>query len=136
MSRLRNRRPDLKGAIDMTSRLAKLTVAAFFAIVATAQGQIRIGFLDLALPMAPARHNAAALAFAATAGAPCRLCPTDAGGWQDAKGRFHAPEEFDVIWYHQGDDPSIAIGEAASNDLSAYLEGGGSLLLSARPDGS
>jgi hypothetical protein len=107
-----------------------LLIVAFFALAANAQAQVRIGFVDPALPKDLARHNAAAWAFVETAGKPCRLQPTDAGAWQDAQGRLHAPEEFDVIWYHQGDDPNVALGEAAGHDLQAYLEGGGVLLVS------
>ena len=114
----------------MIRAIRKLSMVALFAVAANAQAQLRIGVVDPGLPKEPGRHNAAALAFAATAGTPCRLRPTDAGAWQDARGRFHAAEEFDVIWYHQGDDPSAALGEAAGKDLLSYLEGGGTLLLS------
>jgi hypothetical protein len=114
----------------MINPFSKLLMVALLAVAASAEAQLRIGFIDPALPKEPARHNAAALAFAATAGTPCRLRPTEAGAWQDAQGHLHAPEEFDVIWYHQGDDPSAALGEAAGKDLLSYLEGGGTLLLS------
>ena len=89
-----------------------------------------IGFVDPGPPNEMGRHNGAAFAFAKTVGAPTRLRPTDAGAWQAADGRFRAPEEFDVIWYHQGDAPTAIIGDAAESDLKYYLESGGVLLLS------
>ena len=53
------------------------------------------------------------------------------GGWQDAAGRWTAPEESDVVWFHQADDPAAALlPEAAVADLYEYLELGGVLLVS------
>jgi hypothetical protein len=112
------------------TQLTRLAIVAVLAFAGSAQAQIRIGFVDPAPPHGLGRHNGAALAFAKTVGTPCGLRPTNAGAWQDADGRLHAPEEFDVMWYHQGDDPGAALGQAAGNDLLAYLEGGGTLLLS------
>jgi len=112
------------------TQLARLSVVALLTLASSTQAQIRIAFVDPALPQALARHNGAALAFAKSVGTPYRLRPTDVGAWQDTDGRLHACEEFDVIWYHQGDDASAAIGEPADHDLLAYLEGGGTLLLS------
>ena len=108
----------------------KLSFVVLFAVATAAQAQTRIGFVDPSLPNEMARHNRAAFAFAKTAGSPTRLRPTEAGAWQAADGRFRAPEEFDVLWYHQGDSPSAVIGDAAESDLKYYLEDGGVLLLS------
>ena len=92
---------------------------------------LRIGFIDLSLPGAPGAQNAAALEFAATQGQAVRLRPLSEGGWQDAQGRWAAPEEFDVLWFHQADDPAAAVlPDAALGDLGEYLELGGVLLVS------
>ena len=92
---------------------------------------LRIGFVDLSLPAAPAAQNAAALEFAASQGQAVRLRPLNEGGWQDAQGRWTAPEEFDVLWCHQADDPAAAVlPDAALGDLGEYLELGGVLLVS------
>ncbi len=96
-----------------------------------APGSLRIGFVDPSLPGQPGAQNAAALEFAATRGSVERLRPINAGGWQDAQGRWTAPEEFDVIWFHQADDPAGAVlPESAIADLYEYLELGGVLLVS------
>ena len=108
----------------------KLSFVVLFAVATSAQAQTRIGFIDPSLPNEMARHNRSAFAFAKTVGSPTRLRPTEAGAWQAADGRFRAPEEFDVLWYHQGDSPSAVIGDAAESDLKYYLENGGVLLLS------
>ena len=108
----------------------KLSFAVLLTVATGVQAQTRIGFVDPGLPNEMARHNRAAFAFAKTAGSPTRLRPTEAGAWQAADGRFRAPEEFDVIWYHQGDAPTAMIGDAAESDLKYYLESGGVLLLS------
>ncbi len=92
---------------------------------------VRIGFVDPALPKATPALNAAALAFARSQGEATRLSPQVGGGWRAADGRVHAPEEFDVLWFHQADDlAALTIDEAGRSDLTAWLEGGGVLLLS------
>lgn len=94
-------------------------------------GALEIGFIDPASPGATPRRNAAALAYARTLGPITRLRPNAGGGWTDADGRLRAPEEFDVVWYHEGDDPGAArLTPAAVADLADYLEGGGAVLLS------
>ncbi|MBM3891391.1 MAG: hypothetical protein FJ388_19940, partial [Verrucomicrobia bacterium] len=101
--------------------------------VATAMGQtpLHVGFVDPALPKDPLPRNAAALAFAQTQGEVVRLAWQTTGGWLAADGRIRAPEEFDAVWFHQGDDVAAAkLDAAAGADLMAWLEGGGSLLLS------
>ena len=109
------------------SALGGLTM--FAATVATA-AELHVGFIDPAAPGVTPARNAAALAFAQTRGAVTRLQPLPGGGLRTLEGRVHAPEEFDVIWYHQGDEPGIAFTEAANSDLAAYVDGGGVMLLS------
>ena len=90
-----------------------------------------IGLVDTSLPNPATERNAAAFDFAATQGTATRLCPVPAGGWKDADGRWKAPEEFDVVWFHQADDAAAALlSEAAIADLYEYLELGGVLLVS------
>ncbi len=92
---------------------------------------LRIGFVDVSLPNPPAARNAAALDFAATQGEVVRLRPMSEGGWQDDGGRWTAPEESDVVWFQQADDPAAALLPAATMaDLYEYLELGGVLLVS------
>lgn len=91
----------------------------------------RIGLVDRSLPGQPTSQNAAAFDFAATQGNSVRVRPVPEGGWQDATGQWTAPEEFDVLWFHQADDPAAAIlPETAVADLYEYLELGGVLLVS------
>lgn len=93
--------------------------------------RLRVGFVDPALPKALAPHNSAALEFARSAAEVTRLEPAAEGCWRDADHRLRASEEFDVVWFHQGDDPAAAhLGKAGAADLLAWLEGGGTLLLS------
>ena len=108
-----------------------LAVLSVVAVNAPAQAQLQIGFVDPALPKEPRPRNAAALAFATSQGEVTRLAWCTARGWRAPDGRAHAPEEFDVLWFHQGDDLAAArLGAAAGVDVLAWLEGGGSLLLS------
>jgi hypothetical protein len=98
---------------------------------AAAMDQPRIGFIDPSLPKEMSRRNAAAFAFAKSVGETTRLRPADGGGWQTAGDEVRAPEEFDVVWYHEGDDSGAAsLTEKSRQDLLAYVEEGGSLLLS------
>ncbi len=117
-----------------TQHASRLTLAllllASVCLPAGAAGR-HIGFVDPATPKETPRRNSAALAFARTQGSVTRLAPARAGGWQDEKARVCAPEEFDVLWYHEGDNPAAAqLPEAAVADLLAYVNGGGVLLLS------
>ncbi|MHB8974376.1 MAG: alpha-L-rhamnosidase-related protein [Pirellulaceae bacterium] len=110
-----------------------LTVLASFSRTCawTEEIPLRIGFVDGSLPSDPAAGNAAALDFAATQGAVVRLRPMKEGGWQEAAGRWTAPEESDVVWFHQADDSAAAmLPQAATADLYEYLELGGVLLVS------
>lgn len=96
-----------------------------------AQSGLSIGLIDPRTPAEPTQRNAAVLEFAQSQGKVMRLRPHPSGGWQVDPTWIRAPEEFDVIWYHQGDDPAaVALPEAVINDLRDYLELGGSLLLS------
>ena len=111
--------------------LPALLLGLASAATAASQPPLRIGFVDPALPRNPPPHNAAALAFVHTQGQVERLAWQTAGGWLSADEKVHAPEEFDLVWFHQGDDPAAAeLDAAAGADLMAWLEGGGSLLLS------
>ena len=111
--------------------LAVLVVVLAWCDGAGAPASLRIGFVDPALPGATPRRNAAALEFARTQGETTRLRPLDGGGFQSPENRTCAPEEFDVLWFHQGEDPAAAaLGAAAASDLREYVEGGGVLLLS------
>ncbi|MBI2302565.1 MAG: hypothetical protein HYU66_26975, partial [Armatimonadetes bacterium] len=96
---------------------------------AVSAADLRIGFVDPALPGETPRRNAAALAFARTRGAVTRLKP-DGGGWRTDAGADTAPECFDLLWYHQGDGPEASLGDSAHADLLAYVQNGGTLLLS------
>ncbi|MCX6909995.1 MAG: hypothetical protein NTY01_18400, partial [Verrucomicrobia bacterium] len=111
--------------------ILSLVLALAAVIAAAGQTSLHIGFVDPALPKNPPPRNAAALAFAQSQGDVARLAWQTVGGWLAADGRVHAPEEFDVVWFHQGDDLAAAkLDTAAGADLMAWLEGGGSLLLS------
>ena len=118
--------------------LAAMLVSTFTALILVgsnaAAGErtpLRIGFVDPALPGPTPERNAAALEFAATQGQAVRIRPGIAGGWQNAETRPAAPEEFDVVWFHQGDDPRAAVlPEGAVGDLYEYVELGGVLLVS------
>ncbi|MCX7047095.1 MAG: DUF4450 domain-containing protein, partial [Candidatus Sumerlaeota bacterium] len=106
-----------------------MTIPLF--IPARAQTPLQIAFIDPALPKDPPARNAAALAFARTQGQVTRISPSLDGGWRDEAGAVRAPEEFDVVWFHEADSAAAAIlGEAAAADLLSYLEGGGALLVS------
>ncbi|NLC58523.1 MAG: hypothetical protein GX774_16955, partial [Armatimonadetes bacterium] len=117
----------------MTTRHLFLALtAALCCLAAPLPAQpLHIGFIDPALPKETPARNAAALAFARTQGTVTRLQALAEGGWNDAAGRPCAPEEFDVVWYHQAEGSGLAaLGRAACADLRAYLESGGVLLLS------
>ena len=112
---------------------AKSAVVSLLAVAAFVQAQtpLHIGFVDPALPKTTPPRNAAALAFAQSQGEVTRLAWQTAGGWLAPDGRIHAPEEFDAVWFHQGDDVAAArLDTAAGADLMPWLEGGGTLLLS------
>jgi hypothetical protein len=98
--------------------------------VASAAPAPRIGFIDPGSAASPGPRNAAALAFARTKGAATSLKPRPAGGWLAADGKVRAPEEFDVIWYHQGEAALPNIGDQHAADLESYVDHGGVLLLS------
>jgi hypothetical protein len=89
-------------------RLAAVVALFVGVTLAPAQTPLGIGFLDPALPNSPPLRNAAALAFARTQGTVTRVAWQAAGGWLGDDGRVHAPEEFDVVWFHQGDDLAAA----------------------------
>jgi len=113
-------------------KTAAAVVALFVCVTLTpAQTPLGIGFLDPALPNSPPLRNAAALAFARTQGTVTRVAWQAAGGWLGDDRRLHAPEEFDVVWFHQGDDlASAKLDAAAGADLLAWIEAGGTLLVS------
>ena len=71
-----------------------------------AQSGLSIGLIDPRTPAEPTQRNAAVLEFAQSQGKVMRLRPHPSGGWQVDPTWIRAPEEFDVIWYHQGDDPA------------------------------
>ena len=114
---------------------ALITSWFFFALTVTVISQasfgadrLRVGFVDPALPKTLPPHNAAALEFARSAAEVMRLGVAPEGCWRDADNRLRASEEFDVVWFHQGDDPAAAhLGQAGGADLLAWLEGGGAL---------
>ena len=111
--------------------LSSLVLALATVCAAAAQTPLRIGFVDPALPKNPPPRNAAALAFAQSQGEVARVAWQKEGGWLAPDGKIRAPEEFDVVWFHQGDDLSAAkLDAAAGADLMAWLEGGGTLLVS------
>jgi|GEM_PF-1580432 len=111
-------------------RCAGLAVL-LLAPLALAQPALRIGFVDQALPGASSARNAAALAFAQQQGQVTRIRLAPDGTWTDAAGVACAPEQFDVVWFHEADVASRASpGEAAVADLGAYLSNGGSVLAS------
>ena len=111
--------------------ISGLVLALATVCAAAAQTPLRIGFVDPALPKNPPPRNAAALAFAQSQGEVARIAWQKEGGWLAPDGRIRAPEEFDVVWFHQGDDLGAAkLDTAAGADLMAWLEGGGALLVS------
>jgi hypothetical protein len=104
---------------------------ALWAPLLAAQPSLRIGFVDQSLPAATTPRNAAALAFAGQQGTVSRIRLQPDGSWIDADGAACAPEQFDVVWFHEADVAGRANpGEAAAVDLGAYLRGGGCALLS------
>ena len=116
--------------VMLISMLAALGLASSDALLG-AEVPLRIGFVDPAVPGPAVARNAEALEFAATQGQAARIRPAKAGGWLDAEKRLAAPEEFDVVWFHQADDPAAAmLPEAAVGDLYEYVELGGVLLVS------
>ncbi len=104
--------------------LLVLTVAV---CVSPVRAGLRIAMIDPA--PSPGPRNAAGAAFAATVGETALLRPHEHGGLQDAD-RRRAPEEFDVVWYHEGDNPVAGFPEAAIDDLAVYVRQGGAVLLS------
>ena len=111
--------------------ISSLVLALATVCAAAAQTPLRIGFVDPALPKNPPPRNAAALAFAQSQGEVARIAWQTTGGWLAPDGKICAPEEFDVVWFHQGDDLGAAkLDAAAGADLMAWLEGGGTLLVS------
>ncbi len=108
------------------TRLAVLLLALLRG-AATLNADMRIGIIDPSSPAAPGPRNAAALEFARTQGKIVRLAPKS--GWKAGK-RHYAPEEFDLLWFHEADNPGTALPDDAMADLLEYVEGGGSLLLS------
>ena len=116
----------------IVSHLPRMLPIALIALclVVPAAAELRIGFIDPAAPGATPKRNAAAFEFAQTQGPVTRLQPLPGGGLRAPEGRVCAPEEFDVIWYHQGEDPSLAFSDVANSDLQQYVAGGGTLLLS------
>jgi len=112
---------------------ALVTLWFFFGLTVTVISQasfgadrLRVGFVDPALPKALPPHNAAALKFARSAAEVTRLGAAPEGCWRDGDHRLRASEEFDVVWFHQGDDPAAGhLGKDGGVDLLARLEGGG-----------
>jgi len=113
-----------------------VAIVAVVLLAVPAVAAVRVGFVDpsarpgLEAAEGLAPRNAAAFAFAATRYEAVRLAPRQAGGWLGTDGQTYAPEELDLLWFHQGDDPAATrLSPAAQADLTAYVEGGGSLLL-------
>jgi hypothetical protein len=132
------REPQKPAGARLLSRVLLLWIGAIpvsaLAATATAPARdqaLRVAFVETAPSLPPTRQNAAALAFARSQGEAVPLRPRGEGGWQDAAGALHAPEEFDVVWFHQADDPAAAVlPDTAVADLVEYVELGGALLLS------
>ena len=131
---LQERTANMRGA----SRLAAVVcvVAAILGGPATAQTPLRIGFVDKAAKQGLAGEegmgprNTAACAYARTQGQVTRLAPRPDGGWTDTDGLVRASEEFDVLWYHMGEEGDTNPGETVAADMLAYVQAGGSLVLS------
>jgi hypothetical protein len=108
-----------------------LVIAVAASAAAVTQPPLRVGFLEAPAVKRAQVHHDAALRFAELRGDVLRLSPAKDGGWHDPRGALHALEECDVVWFHEGDEPGEALfDESARQDLRAYLEGGGALLLS------
>ena len=104
------------------SWLRVVFLSAFCGSVTAATGQPLIGVIDPSLPKEMSRRNAAAFAFAKSVGKTTRIRPGDGGGWQTAGNEFYALEEFDVVWYHEGDDLGVAaLTEKTQQDLLACM---------------
>jgi hypothetical protein len=99
-------------------------------VLGPAHAGLAIGYVAPGGEQALGKHNAAGLAFTRTQGAVTVLRPDASGVWRDADNRFRAPDEFDALWYHQGDDPGITLGETVIADLLMYVKTGGAMLLS------
>lgn len=108
-----------------------LLVGLWLFVASPAFGGLHIGMIDPQAPADATVRNAAAQLFARSCGEVRRIRPDASGGWNSGDKRIYAPEEFDVLWFHQGDDPAaVTLPGAVLIDLEAYLEGGGVLLLS------
>jgi len=95
-----------------------------------ATAERRVGFIDPSMRNRMLHCNAAAFEFARSTTSAVRLEPV-ADGWRDLEGRLHAPEEFGLIWFNQGDEPAASrLHPYAQKDLLQYVENGGCLLLS------
>lgn len=122
--------------IPSLKKIARLAILAFFALAVIsgvpARAELRIGFITPSSPamMKSTKHQTAAQAFAWTQGTVTMLKPSKDGGWQTESGTRTAPEEYDVIWFHQGDFVKTGIDEKNSSDLLAYVHGGGVVLVS------
>ncbi len=92
--------------------------------------EIRIGFLRQTGSGELVKHNLAALEFGRTQGSVGALQPGASGGWTSADGQLHALEQYDVVWYHQGDNSAPQFDESANDDLLLYIKSGGCVLLS------
>ncbi|MEI6503263.1 MAG: hypothetical protein WCP21_19805, partial [Armatimonadota bacterium] len=109
---------------------AILILTALLGPFAAGAAALHVGFVDPSAPGEMPRRNAAAFAWVQTRGTATRLQPLPGGGWQVVGGRVCAPEEFDVLWYHEAENPSVQFTPAANDDLLWYLKSGGTLLLS------
>jgi hypothetical protein len=112
-------------------RLSAGLTLALLVPLAAAPTPLRIGFVDQSLPGATSARNAAALAFAQTQGTALRVRALPDGSWQTADNAVAAPEQFDVLWFHEADQATRAdLSEAAVAELRGYVTGGGCVLLS------
>ncbi|NLB96798.1 MAG: hypothetical protein GX785_13940 [Armatimonadetes bacterium] len=123
----------LLGMRELLAACATVLCAVLFlphGVAAQEPARPRIAFVDLALPDEGKPRESGALAFARRQGEVIRVKPLATGGWQDDSGRLRAPEEADLVWYHSGEvDAAARFGRAGAADLLAYLEAGGSVLL-------
>ena len=111
------------------NQFTKLSTVAFLLAVASAQAQVRIGFIDPGLPMGLARHNAAAWAFAGSGRRALPLAPDRCrrlAGCQRPASRARGVRRDLVSPGRRSDRRDRRRG---GNDLKCYLESGGVLLL-------
>lgn len=124
----------ISGTVNRLRRIAAVAVAAALSgVFALASEPPAIAFLAVEkTEQAMGPHSRAAWEFAQTLGPATLLSCSDKGGFADASGVLRALDEFDVVWYHQGDAiaRTAIYGGAYLAAVRDFARAGGGLLLS------